>query len=89
MSIFKIKPNDNLFAIFTYIREDEYRLNMDELVQFCIDYDYYKELYEHFHIIKQLVEEHNKNHLAVRPGRIQTREIDLEDTIEIKDNDLL
>lgn len=89
MSIFKIKPNENLFAIFTYIRSDEYRLNLDELVQFCIDYDYYKELYEHFHIIKQLVDEHNKTHFAVRPGKIQTRDIDLEDTIELKDDDLL
>lgn len=62
MKLFKIKPNDNLIAIFTYIQSNEYYITLSDLLQFCIDYEYYKELYEHFHIIYQLVKEHNQDH---------------------------
>lgn len=76
MKLFKIKPNENLYAIFTYIQSNhEYFIPYNDLIQFCIDYEYYKELYEHFHIIRALLDEHNRIYtktreevLGVNPG---------------------
>lgn len=58
----RVKVNENLQAIFTYLRSYEYRVDLSELVSWCIDYDYYKELYEHFHIIYQMLIEHNRKY---------------------------
>lgn len=55
----KIKVNDNLIAIYTYLRSYEYHVDLRDLVQFCIDYEYYDELYKNFHIIVRCLEEHN------------------------------
>lgn len=58
--IFKFKVNDNLKAIYDYLAHYEYRVELSDLIQFCFDYEYYKELYENFHIIYQVWVEHNR-----------------------------
>lgn len=63
--MFKIKFNENLAAIFTYLRSYEYHIDMIDLVQWCIDYGYYKELYENFHIINNCLFEHNIKYTSV------------------------
>ena len=70
MKIFKVKPNENLFAIFNYINSDEYYLSYQEIIQFCLDYEYYKELYEHWHIVKPLIDQHNETHRNMRSPSI-------------------
>lgn len=55
----KIQINDNLKAIYEYLRSYEYYVDLRDLVQFCFDYEYYKELFENFHIIYKCLEEHN------------------------------
>lgn len=55
----KIKFNENLAAIFTYLRSYEYHVDLLDLVQWCNDFGYYKELYENFHIVYQCLVEHN------------------------------
>lgn len=90
MKIFKVKPNENLFAIFTYIREDPYFLSYEELVNFCIDYEYYKEFYEHFHIIRTLLDEHNKTHTKIRDPKITGVVVNVPDPdIDEDEDDLL
>lgn len=85
MKIFKVKPNENLIAIFTYINTDEYFLSLQELINFCLDYEYYKELYENFHIIRQLLDEHNKVHTKIRDPKITG--VSEEDTIPLVKSD--
>lgn len=88
MKIFKVKPNENLFAIFTYIKSDEYYLSLEELLQFCIDYEYYKEFYEHFHIIRALLEEHNATHHKIRDEKISGVVVDVPDVSpDLEDDD--
>ena len=76
MKIFKVKPNENLFAIFNYINSDEYYLSYQDIIQFCIDYEYYKELYEHWHIVKPLIDQHNESHHNFRDPKISGVMID-------------
>lgn len=61
----KIKFNENLAAIFTYLRSYEYHIDLMDLVQWCVDFGYYKELYENFHIVYQCLIEHNIKYTAV------------------------
>lgn len=63
----KIKINDNLIAIFTYIRSYEYYIVLIDFIQWCIDYSYYKELYSNWHIIYDLIQEHNSIHTQLAP----------------------
>lgn len=58
----KIKYNDNLNAIYTYLRSYEYYVDILDLIQFCVDYDYYRELYENWHIVYQCLIDHNKKY---------------------------
>lgn len=60
MKLFKIKINDNLLAIFEYIRTYKHYIDVNELVKWCMDYEYYKELYENFHVIRSCLDDHNK-----------------------------
>ena len=56
----KIKVNDNFTNIMNYIRAADHRVTYYELLQYCIDYDQYKELYTNYHVFKDLILEHNK-----------------------------
>lgn len=67
----QIKVNENLTSIFNFINDCETEMTYKNLVQFCIDYKCYKELYIHQSIINKLVEEHNydiKGGLWVKPN---------------------
>lgn len=59
-NVMKIKYNENLDAIYTYLRSYEYYVDILDLIQFCVDYEYYKELYENWHIVYQCLMDHNK-----------------------------
>lgn len=82
--MFKIKPNDNLFAIFTYINSCKYHVYLQELIQFCIDYEYYKELYENFHIVKSLLDEHNQIFTKIRDPKLSGVDTNDEDVPDYK-----
>lgn len=69
----KIKLNDNLIAIFTYINNIEYRIDLDDFIQWCIDYEYYKELYLHWHLIKDLIKFHNDNLDYINKKRLERK----------------
>lgn len=73
----KIKINDNLIAIFTYIKTYEYIIDLDDFIQWVIDYEYYKELYENWHIIRDLIKYHNDNLGHINEKRRQEREKDI------------
>lgn len=49
-----IKVNDNLLMIFQFINECLSPVGYNELIQYCIDFDLYKEFYTHNHIINKL-----------------------------------
>lgn len=70
----KIKINDNLMAIFTYIHNNEYRIDLDDFIQYCIDYEYYKELYENWHIVRDCINYHNDNLEVLNAKRLQKQE---------------
>lgn len=56
----KIEINDNLTSIFNYINDNQEYITFHELVQFCIDFECYKELYLNQDIIYKLLQEHNE-----------------------------
>jgi len=64
----RVKVNANLQAILTYLQTYEYHCDLMDLVKWCIDFDYYKELYENFHIINILLNEHNKKYVQIDPS---------------------
>lgn len=61
----RIKVNDNLIMIFQFINECTAVVGYNELIQYCIDFELYKEFYTHNHIINKLfdwkMEELRKN----------------------------
>lgn len=57
----KIKVNENLTSIINYVHDYENEIGWFHLVQYCIDYGMYKELFLNYHIINKLIEEHNHN----------------------------
>lgn len=61
MAKFKIQINDNWNMIYNYINSSTVKVSWFELVQFCVDYDCYKEFYLNINIWKLLVEERNNN----------------------------
>ena len=56
----KIKVNDNFTNILNYIRSADHLVSYYELMQYCLDYDQYKELYQNYHLFKDLLIEHNQ-----------------------------
>lgn len=66
----KVKVNNNLIAIFTFIKSDVYYIELDYFLQWCIDYGYYKEFYLNYHIIKDLIFNHNLLYTNKRPEEI-------------------
>lgn len=63
----RIKVNDNLIMIFQFINELVAPVGYNELIQYCIDFQLYKEFYLHNHIINKLfdwkIEDLKKNAL--------------------------
>ena len=58
----KVKVNENFIAILTYLQTYQHYIDLRDLVQWCIDYEYYKELYQNWHIIKDMLAEHNRQY---------------------------
>ena len=56
----KIKVNEELTSIFNFVNSNMNMVTWSELIQYCIDYGLYKELYLHHFIIERLVDEHNE-----------------------------
>lgn len=56
----KIKINDNFTNIMNFIHANEEVITYHDLLQYCIDYDQYKEYYNNYHIFKDLLLEHNR-----------------------------
>ena len=61
MGKYKIQINDNWNMIYNYINSATTKVDWFELVQFCVDYDCYKEFYFNINIWKILVDERNNN----------------------------
>lgn len=57
----RIEINDNFNMIFNYIESSEVKIVYKDLLQFCIDYDLYKEFYLNLNVWKILIEEKNSN----------------------------
>lgn len=57
----KVKVNENLTSIINYIKDFEGIVKWFELVQYCIDYRMYEELYVNQSIIQKLMNEHNED----------------------------
>lgn len=55
----RIEVNDNFNMIFNYIVSSENQIFYKDLLQFCVDYDLYKEFYLNFNVWKILIEEKN------------------------------
>lgn len=63
--LIKIKVNDNLNSIFNYINSKNDFVTWEELIQWCIDYDCYKELYTNHFLIAHLILEHNQKDFSL------------------------
>lgn len=59
MKKYKVGMNEDLIAIFTYINTAPGIVLWQDLIQHCIDYDLYIELYMNIEIITKLLEQHN------------------------------
>lgn len=58
---YKVGYTEDLNSIFNYINTSEKSVVLSELIQFCSDYDLYIELYMNYPIIKDFIDEHNRN----------------------------
>lgn len=70
MSKVRVEVNDNLANIFNFINSAVEPVTYMELIQFCIDYDLYKEFYINHAIIVRLFDEKMKalNDLKAKKG---------------------
>lgn len=59
MKKYKVGMNEDLIAILTYINTAPALVLWQDLIQHCIDYDLYIELYMNIEIITKLLEQHN------------------------------
>ena len=55
----KVEINDNFNMIHNYILSATEPILFKDLVQYCIDYDLYKELYVNLPVFRILIEEKN------------------------------
>lgn len=60
MKKYKVGMNEDLIAILTYINTAPGIVLWQDLIQHCIDYDLYIELYMNIEIITKLLEQHNE-----------------------------
>ena len=51
--------NDNFTNILNYINSSEHEVSYYDLLQYCIDYDQYKEYYLNYPVFKDILIEHN------------------------------
>lgn len=51
---------ENITAIMTYIQEQDSIVSWAEIIQYCIDFDLFKELYLNHFLINHLIVEHNE-----------------------------
>lgn len=65
----KVKLNDNLRAIYTYIQSCDHEIDLNDFIQYCIDYEYYKELYQNWHIIRDIIKYHDDNLFLINQKR--------------------
>ncbi len=56
----KIKFNENLISILNFIDNNSHSISFREMLQWCIDMECYEDYYKHYHIIKPILDEHNK-----------------------------
>ena len=55
----KVEVNDNFNMIHNYIISAVEPVKFSELLQYCIDYDLYKEFYVNLPVFRVLIEEKN------------------------------
>lgn len=55
----KVEVNDNFNMIHNYILSAVEPIKFNDLVQYCIDYDLYKEFYVNLPVFRVLIEEKN------------------------------
>lgn len=64
----KIEVNDNFNMIKNFIYSSTEPIKFSELVDYCCDYDLYKELYININIFKLLIDEKNEEIKALLEG---------------------
>lgn len=52
--------NDNFTNILNFINSSEHEVSYVDLLQYCIDYDQYKEYYLNYPVFKDILLEHNE-----------------------------
>lgn len=57
---YKVGYTEDLNSIVTYIKTSDKQVTITDLLQFCVDYEYYIELYMNYPMIRDLIVEHNK-----------------------------
>lgn len=61
MKKIKVEINDNWNMINNYIQSSLVEVKWKDLIQYCLDYELYKEFYINLNVWKLLVEEKNKS----------------------------
>lgn len=57
---YKIGYTEDLNSIINYINTSEKKVVLKDLIQFCVDYDLFIELYMNYPMIHDLILEHNQ-----------------------------
>lgn len=57
---YKVGYTEDLNSIINYINTSEKSVYLSDLIQFCVDYELFIELYMNYPIIHDLINEHNK-----------------------------
>lgn len=57
---YKVGYTEDLNSIVTYIKTSDKLVTIADLLQFCVDYEYFIELYMNYPMIRDLIVEHNK-----------------------------
>lgn len=57
---YKVGYTEDLNSIINYIKTSEKKVILADLIQFCVDYELFIELYMNYPIIHDLIDEHNK-----------------------------
>ena len=65
MKKLRVEVNDNLRSIFNYINSAIDDISFNDILQFAIDYDCYKEFYLNLDIIFKLYEEHKNKKIEM------------------------
>lgn len=65
---YKVGYTEDLNSIINYINTSEKKVYLSDLIQFCVDYELFVELYMNYPIIHDLIDEHNKKVSSVPPS---------------------